>query len=743
MAAASAAVVAIVAAVAAAPGPAFETGAAPAFAHVRASWCPSDLRVMDRHGDVIHETRTDPLARRLSWSALGEVSPALVRAVLLSEDRRFAQHHGVDWRAVAAAAWQRLRGGGARGASTITMQLAALLDPGLRRGANPRGLLAKWKQMRAAWVVEERWSKDQILEAYLNMVTFRGEVQGVHAAADVIFGKAPHGLSVEEGATLAASIRSPNATPTALLARSTTLMAALGMGDDAAGGAVAASDAPLEAAVARLTGAADERGPRFTLAPHAARQLTAAAAPCRDVPSSLDAGMQAVAAESLRRHLLDLQDRSAADGAVLVVDNASGEVLAYVGSSGALSGARQVDGVRAARQAGSTLKPFLYASALDRGLVTPATLLEDAPLEVAVGDAIYRPANYDNRFHGLVSVRSALASSLNIPAVRTLLLVGDEPFAQVLRDLGFRGVTEQGNWYGPSLALGSADVSLWELVGAYRALARDGEWNPLGWDRAATAPSQRVFRPSSAYLVADMLADRESRAATFDLQSPLSTRFWTAVKTGTSKDMRDNWCIGFSRRYTVGVWVGNFPGEPMHDVSGVAGAAPVWREVMDALHHEVASPAPEAPADVVSSWTAFPRDVEPARRELYRRGSEPLAAAVSLDDRARISAPTDGSVMALDPDIPAARQRVPLLAHAAGPGLAWHLDGRILGSAATPLLWEPVRGRHELVLRDEAGRQLDVVRFDVKGFVTREVQESGKWGQVQFPSGIVPVPISR
>ena len=223
-----------------------------------------------------------------------------------------------------------------------------------------------------------------------------------------------------------------------------------------------------------------------------------------------------------------------------------------------------------------------------------------------------------------MSVRTALASSLNVPAVRALDLVGEEAAVELLRRLGFDGLRESGDYYGPSMALGSADVSLWELVNAYRALARGGVWSPLrlGADEAAGA-ARRVYSDRAAFLVSSILADRESRSLTFGLENPLATRFWTAVKTGTSKEMRDNWCVGYSRRYTVGVWVGNFGGEPMRNVSGVTGAAPVWREVMAWLHGAVPSAPPAAPAGVVAAPVAFPGAVEPARLEWFLAGTEP------------------------------------------------------------------------------------------------------------------------
>ena len=195
----------------------------PTFAEVRAAYCPSDARLVDRHGVVLHELRLDRTRRRLAWTPLDAVSPALVDALLASEDRRFWSHGGVDWRAVGAALWQRARGGAPRGASTITMQLAGLLDPGLARRGAPRTLAGKWAQMRAAWALERRWSKDEILEAYLNLVTYRGELQGVAAASAQLFGKAPHGLTTAEGAVLAALLRSPNADRAALTRRTAAL----------------------------------------------------------------------------------------------------------------------------------------------------------------------------------------------------------------------------------------------------------------------------------------------------------------------------------------------------------------------------------------------------------------------------------------------------------------------------------------------------------------------------------------
>jgi penicillin-binding protein 1C len=672
----------------------------PAFTGVRDSYCSSDARLVDRHGAVLQEQRVDATRRRLAWTPLSAVSPALIDAVLQSEDRRFLDHSGVDWRAVAAALWQRSRGGAPRGASTLTMQVASLLDPDLRRGGTPRSLADKWRQMRAAWTLERTWSKQQILEAYLNLVTFRGELQGIGAAAQVLFDKQPHGLTTAESRALAALVRAPNADRAALARRIAALP-----GEDVA-------------AVLDRIYAAPVGGSRLALAPHAARRLLqAGASPCADTHSTLDAETQRYTAASLRRQLLAIRDRWARDAAVLVVDNASGDVLAYVAGSGDLSSARHVDGIQARRQAGSTLKPFLYARALDRRLLTAASLLDDTPLELAVGPGLFRPRNYDEQFRGLVSLRTALAGSLNVPAVRTLMLVGPDDFAAQLRELGFVSVAQPGDYYGPALALGAADITLWELVNAYRTLANGGVWTPLHLAAPSTRSADGSATPISAaaaFVVSDILADRDSRSVTFGLESPLATRFWSAVKTGTSKDMRDNWCVGYSRRYTVGVWVGNFSGEPMRDVSGMSGAAPIWADVMSWLHRDLPSDTPAAPAGIRRAATAFADGVEAARAEWYVAGTEPAAAGSVRAHTARIITPTDGSRIAIDPDIPAARQRVAFEA-ASGGGAHWVLDGAEIGAADSLLLWPPTRGEHTLALVDAGARTVETVRFEVNG----------------------------
>ncbi|NTU42837.1 MAG: hypothetical protein HGA78_07245 [Nitrospirales bacterium] len=454
--------------------------------------------------------------------------------------------------------------------------------------------------------------------------------------------------------------------------------------------------------------------PSVSLAPHVAAFLLRNQE--QSLRSTLDAQLQRFALESLDHHLSEIRERNVRDGAVLVADNRTGDVLAYVGNGGALSSAVHVDGIRALRQAGSTLKPFLYGLAIEKGYLTAASILDDSPISIPTPSGLYVPQNYDKVFRGAVSLRTALSASLNVPTVKTLLLVGQEPFVNRLRGLGFQSLTEGPEFYGFSLALGSADVSLWEMVNAYRTMANKGAWSPLRLTFGEREKGRKVMSGEAAYIISTILSDREARSATFGLESPLSTRFWSAVKTGTSKDMRDNWCIGYTDRYTVGVWVGNFNGEPMRDVSGVTGAAPIWLEVMGFLHRDLPSHPPSPPKGVVKQEVVFSNGMEPKREDWFLKGTEPQMAIKkeSVHARPRIIYPVAGTIIALDPEIPEDLQAVLFQSRPSSPDLLWVLDGERLAASADSFLWKPSQGRHLLSLVDSGDAVLDSVEFAVR-----------------------------
>ena len=701
-------------------GPAW---ALPSFDAVRREFRPSDTEVLDRDGALLQRVRTDATVRRGQWIALADVSPALRTAMVLSEDRRFYEHSGVDWRAVSAAAWGNLWNTRTRGASTITMQLAGLLDDELRRGSGGRSLTQKLGQTVAAAQLEGQWRKDQILEAYLNTVPFRGEIVGIDALSRTLFGKAPHGLDAREAAVAAALVRAPNAKPALVAQRACEVMKAMET-TEAERRRIDCDVVDMFASAALQRRAFD---PSEGIAPHAARralQLRRDAAPTRTTTAdatlrtTLRAPLQRFAVNTLQRHLRELRGRNVEDAALVVLDNASGEVLAWVGSSGALSRAGEVDAVLAQRQPGSTLKPLLYAQAIGERRLTAASLIDDSSAQIATASGLYIPQNYDRQFKGLVSVRTALAASLNVPAVRTLVMVSPESFARQLQAAGLP-LRESGGYYGYSLALGSAEVSLLALTNAYRALANNGRYSETRMLPAPVATPARSTPPAidtrAAFIVSDILSDANARTRTFGVDSVLGTRFWTAVKTGTSKDMRDNWAVGWSQRYTVGVWVGNAGGAPMWDVSGTSGAAPVWAEVMGFLHAREPSRAPAPPPGVVQVPVRFGGELEAPRHEWFLSGTEQrlfAPDATANDTSYRITAPADGSIIAIDPDIPPNRQRVRF--EAQGQRLQWRIDGKVFahGNLAQ---WMPWPGRHVIELADARGEVLDRVRLEVRG----------------------------
>ncbi|MBW8832869.1 MAG: penicillin-binding protein 1C [Burkholderiales bacterium] len=716
--------------------------ALPSFEQVKAAYRSSDTVVLDRNGVPIQTVRSDPKQRRAEWVGVTEVSPAFRQALLLSEDKRFYEHSGVDWSGVGAAAWGSLWNSRTRGASTVTMQLAGLLDTDLATQKGGRSMSAKAGQVRTAWQLEHAWTKNQILEAYINLVGFRGELVGISAMSATLFKKYPSGLNAEESALAAALIRAPNAKPAEVAKRacavltvrcSLALEAHCGVapprhsdGYDSSARLALRSDSGAINRHLRLDATLDREA---QIAPHIGRRLVAAAAASgASAPAilrtTLDAGLQRFARDTLRRHLAEVRERHVEDGAVIVIDNASGDVLAWVGSSGGLSQAADVDGVIAPRQAGSTLKPFLYEIALEQRWLTAASVIDDSPVGLTTSAGLYIPQNYDHHFKGPVTLRTALGSSLNVPAVRTLVMVTPERFAQRLRALGLK-LQHNGDFYGYSLALGSPEVTLLSLTNAYRALANGGAsspWRTLAGERVA-APVP-VMDPAASFIVSDILSDREARVPTFGLDNALAARYWAAVKTGTSKDMRDNWCVGFSRRYSVGVWVGNANGDPMWDVSGVTGAAPVWRAVMDELHRRESAltaqwRAPTAPSGVALHAVRFESLGEPPRDEFFLSGTEQSVvtpATASGSARTLITSPADRSIVALDPDIPQQSQRLRIAAVSGTPASwSWRMDGKRIGSASATVHWPLWPGPHRLELVDAMGKVAESATFEVRG----------------------------
>ncbi len=680
--------------------------AMPDYATVRAEWQPSEAWLTDRDGQLLDSERVNFERRRLAWVPLNDISPAVRTAVVQSEDRRFWSHGGVDWLAVASAIRARLTmgrtGDRSRGASTLPMQLAAFLDPGLAQPGK-RDWRTKLRQMRAGQALAANWSHDEMLEAYFNLLPLRGEAQGIGAGAQSLFGKKPAEMTRTDAALFAGLLPNPAASAEVLGRRACRI-------------AQTKDCAAIRAAAATLV--SGEHAARFdpALAPHLAVRLLDK--PGKRVTTTIDRRIQTAAIVALRRQLAGLGADRVRDGAVVVLDNATGEVLAYVGGVGLKSTAASVDGANARRQAGSTLKPHLYAQVIEHGWLTAASILDDSPVQLDTASGLYVPKNYDHSFKGPVSVRHALASSLNVPAVRALVIDDVQQFRDRLWALGYHGLVEDGEYYGFSLALGSAEVSLVEQANAFRTLANMGKWSQVHFldVRNDREVARQIVNPAAAFIVGDILADASARADAFGADSALRLPFWAAAKTGTSKGMRDNWCVGFTDRFTVAVWVGNLEGDSMRAVSGTSGAAPVWRDVMLALHAGYPGKPPTMPEGVEARQITLPGTREPPRREYFLAGTAQteMAAAPHVARRPRITSPVSGSVYALDPDIPLNRQRLAVAVSGDVAGYRLILDKTLLGDADAGQQILPRPGIHMLALVDPGGRMIDRVRFTVR-----------------------------
>jgi len=629
----------------------------PSFESIKKAYKPSDAWLLDRHNRPLVSIRKNKEIRRLEWSHWTEVSPVFQNLLVEVEDRRFYYHFGLDPLALAQALWDGMRGKGFRGASTITMQLAGMLSP--TKNTYRRSINRKINQAILAIKLHLHWTRREILEAYINYLPFRGELIGLRSASLGYFQKNPDGLHPDESALLIAMIRSPNA-PVDLIARRACQVLKETNCKDLSLRAWQIFSNPYLIPRDR------------ELIPIVSKHFLKSELNQSVVHTSIDYKIQEIAMKALREQLAALRSQNVHDGAVVVLDTQSGEVLAYVANAGPfMTSGVQVDGILSRRQAGSTIKPFVYGTAFDLNILKPNSLLEDIPEDISVASGqIYHPKNYDHIFRGVVGVGDALGSSLNVPAVKVLELVGSFYVLEKLKTIGFTNLKDD-DYYGPSLALGSIDVSLWELTHGYRQLAADSS----------------PFSLSSRQAIFNILASPEHRRFTFGMDSVLTLPFAAAVKTGTSKDMRDNWCIGWTSQYTVGVWVGNFNGDSMWNVSGMTGAAPTWRNIMLSLHSNPDNPqlVYEKPAELLLTKTI-----------------------------SRIRYPAPDMFVAQDPDVPSDLQKLPIEIENPQSDHKIFLNNKFWSKAKAVVLWPLKNGRFNVELRNSLGQIVDAVKFEVR-----------------------------
>ncbi|MCE5336576.1 MAG: transglycosylase domain-containing protein [Desulfobacteraceae bacterium] len=698
-------------------------------------------RVFDRNGVALSITYQN------RWSTLTvplhEIPELLQQAFVQSEDRRFFEHGGPDWLARAHALLQNIRAmRGVRGASTITEQVVRMLHP------RPRTVWSRWIEGFEAARLEKIASKTEILEFYLNQVPYAQQRRGVVEAARLYFDRDLNTLNPREILALAVLVRAPSGldlrkNPKAM----EKSMARL------AGHMIGAGLLDREEHARILSGRFELARPRGVLeAPHFVQYLfrSSGADPTLSggrLTSTLDGHMQQKTRQILANRLEALRSSEVGNGAVLVVDNRTDDVLAWVsGSTAEDDTTGSINAVLVPRQPGSTLKPFLYALAMELGW-TPATLIDDSPMAEPIGSGLHSFQNYSRVYYGPLRLRDALGNSLNTPAIRTIKFTGVERFLERLHLLGISGLTKGADHYGEGLALGDGEVNLFELVQAYAALARLGEFRPLrtlSEPRQSDGMSRQVIDRKTAAMVIDILSDSQARRLEFGEGHLLRFPIRTAVKTGTSTDHRDCWAVGFTDKFTVGVWMGNLDRRPTRGITGAIGPALVLRSVFAELNreHEVQEEHPGAPLITeticsVSGMLAGPQC--PRVVEVFEPGNKPAgicaihaANSETIPPRPRsaqkadlrLLQPTQGLQLAIDPRIPLPLQsfafKIPRNTEVAR--IEWVLNRELLaqtGSGVHQLNWALLRGIHQLKARvwtkpDEEPMETPEVSFMVK-----------------------------
>lgn len=535
------------------------------------------LRIADRNGIVLREFLNDAEGRG-EWKPLSSIAPVLRQATIAVEDRRFYSHPGVDPVAIARSLVENIRAMRFKsGGSTITQQVIRNVYH------QPRTLLAKSVEMWEALRLERMFSKEEILEQYLNRAPYGNQLFGVASASNWYFGKPVSDLSLAEAAFIASLPNAPSAlnpykNPRATRARQLEVLRRM---QDQRMITKDEYDRACEQPVAAIPPEAHFR------APHVASMVEPLGGAAEDgtLRTTIDYPLQEQIQWLIRGHLRKLAPKNVHNAAAIVIDNSTGEIRALVGSADFFDTLHQgeVNGATALRQPGSAIKPFMYGLALEHGF-TPATLLADIPTAIPDHHGDYVPENYDKHFHGPVRLRTALACSYNVPAVRVLQSVGTAALLEKLRDAGCSDLDQDAEYYGFGLTLGNGEVTLLQLTTAYMAFANGGVWKPSTLLSAKLVPhsSRRVYDETSAYLITNILKDNVARRPAFG--GNFHFPFECAVKTGTTKDYKDNWTIGYTTCYTVGIWVGNFNGETMRHVSGVSGAGPIFADVINLLH---------------------------------------------------------------------------------------------------------------------------------------------------------------
>ncbi len=601
-------------------------------------------------GIVLSDRENEPFftfyqARYKTFVPLAEVPKYIQQAVIASEDKEFYEHRGFSFRGIIRSVILNLRKSDlAYGGSTITQQLVknSLLHP-------TKSFMRKYQEIVLAYEIERRYSKDEILEMYLNSVYFGAGAFGVREAAHIYFGKPARELTLAQSAFLAGLLPAParfspfTGDTTLSSIRQQEVLEKMHQQN------YITPEEEKKALQQKLI-FNENQDTINTIAPHFALMVRQQLIDTYGeeqvirsgfkVKTTLDRAWQKYAEDAVQRQVEKLAPNNATNGAVVVMDPKTGEVKTLVGSKDWYNNEfGKVNLAATPRQPGSAFKPIVYASAFERGVITPASVLDDIPTSYPLNPGVYAPHNYDGKFRGKVLVRRALANSLNVPSVAVLSKLGIPPAVEMAKRLGVTTLGDSSQ-YGLSLVLGAGEIPLLEMTGAYEVFANAGFHNKpvfilsiedkFGNSIYKYAPKpEPVISPEIAFLISSILSDNAARAELFGNTLTISRP--AAVKTGTTENYRDAWTIGYTPSLVIGVWVGNNNNKSMDQVAGSLGAAPIWRELME---HYLADTPVEAfvqPSTIIAlsvcSHNGFvaKEATSSAISEYFIKGSEPTA----------------------------------------------------------------------------------------------------------------------
>lgn len=666
------------------------------------------VQVVDRHGLPLSISYLN------RWNTydnlpLHQIPDFLQQAFIFSEDKQFYQHTGIDWSARLGALWQNVRSGHTvRGASTITEQVVRMINP------RPRSLWSKWIETFEAASLESHFSKADILEFYFNQIPYASNRRGVLQAARYYFNRDLSTLNHKEMLALVVLARAPSSfdlyrdpkKTASAINRLAELLASNGLmtTEDAAevksqDFALTPPSMPIKAS--HFVNFVRQNAPVYATDGN------------RLIQTTLDGDLQRIVQQIIDERVKSLGRKKLHNAAVLVADHTTGEILAWVvaGADNEATPGNQIDAVTAPRQPGSALKPFLYTMAMEQGW-TPITIIDDSPLSEAIGTGLHRYKNYSNTYYGKITLREALANSLNIPAVRTIQHVGPERYLATLRNLGFESLDRGAEIYDDGLALGNGEVTLLELVRGYATLGHKGIYQPLSFLLDGDQPrdkKKRIFSEEATSLIGNILSDPWARRLEFSNSSLLNMPVQTAVKTGTSTDYRDAWAVGFNYRYVVGIWMGNLDRSPTDGVTGSTGPALALRGIFSQLNqYAQTKPLFLSPKLVKQEVCLAPNEKTSdenkspcfTRTEYFISGTEQGAKKSAAEVAAPVLvSPTEGLQIAIDPRIPRQRQKFEFYIAGLKPTdrVEWFMNGMPLAHTEEgKYLWDLDRGKHKL-----------------------------------------------